>query len=213
MNVPPDTAAARSPRRRWALVAAPVVLVVVLVTLGVTTHGSDDHTSSAAAATTSAAPASVVLAPAADTPQPTGPTDDAADAPTSLAAVGLDEPADTGAGVTAQIVSLEAITAAAQGPGSVNGPALELRLRLTNGTSGPLSLGGVSVEMAFGQDLTPASPNDDPSAAPLSGTVAAGQSAEGVYVFTLPVDERSDVTVTVAHQAGAPFLVFHGSVG
>ena len=129
----------------------------------------------------------------------------------SLSPVALDRPAAAGNGVTAEVVGLKAVTAKAQTPGSINGPALQATVRLTNGTTGPLYLGGVAVELAHGADLTPASPNDDPRAKPFSGALAAGASTEGVYVFTIAVADRDHVTLTVGYQAGAPFLVFTGS--
>jgi hypothetical protein len=47
----------------------------------------------------------------------------------------------------------------------------------------------------------PASPLDDPSAAPFAGTVAPGEHADGVYVFTIPEEDRGSVTVSVGYQA------------
>ena len=44
------------------------------------------------------------------------------------------------------------------------------------------------------------------------GVLAPGASAEGVYVVRVPKDARSDVTVEVGYQAGAPLLIFNGSV-
>jgi hypothetical protein len=44
--------------------------------------------------------------------------------------------------------------------------------------------------------------------------VEPGQSAEGVYVFTVPVpaDARDQVTIEVGYEAGAPLLQFTGPV-
>jgi hypothetical protein len=33
----------------------------------------------------------------------------------------------------------------------------------------------------------------------------------GVYLFTVPEDDRDTVTVSVGYEAGAPYLVFTGS--
>jgi hypothetical protein len=157
----------------------------------------------------------VVSAPTAPTPQstpePTGPTDDVDDPPPSRPAVALDAAAEAGDGVSASLVSLDAIEGTATGPGNIAGPALRITVRIANGTDEPVSLGGVVVDLASGRDLVPASPLGDPSAAPFAGTVAPGEHADGVYVFTIPEEDRGSVTVSVGYQAGAPLLVFTGS--
>ncbi|MCZ2825179.1 MULTISPECIES: hypothetical protein [unclassified Modestobacter] len=162
------------------------------------------------AAPTSTAPASASVAPAADTPEPTGPTEEADEPPPSLSPVALDQTAAVGNGIGAEVVSLEGIAGTAIGPGNVSGPALRVTVRLTNGTAEPVSLGGVAVELAWGPELVPASPLDDVSAAPFQGSVPAGGTAEGVYVFSIAEGDRAEVTLSVGYQAGAPFLVFTG---
>ncbi|WP_138758627.1 hypothetical protein [Modestobacter altitudinis] len=222
MNVPSDTPAAR-PSRRWAALAAVLAVVAAaLVVLALTTGGSGDDPAGAAAssgsatatatpAAPSAAPAPVALAPAADTPEPTGPTTDADEPPVSLDPVPLDQPAAVGNGVTAEVVSLDAVDATGVGPGNVTGPALRVTVALTNGTADELSLGGVAVDLAAGPELVPASPVNDPAAAPFSGTVPAGGTARGVYVFSIAAADRADLTLSVGYEAGAPILVFTGA--
>lgn len=205
---------ARSGRVIWigaAVAAAVVALVVLSLVLG---GGDDGRAPSAAAGTT--APLTTegppVAAPTETTPEPTGPTDVVDAPPPSRPAVALDETAVVGDGVTASISSFEAIDGTANGPGNVAGPALRVTVRIDNGTDGPVSLGGVSVDLASGEDLVPASPLDDPSEAPFTGTVDPGESAEGVYVFSIPVKDRGSVTLSVGYQAGAPIMVFTGPV-
>jgi hypothetical protein len=125
--------------------------------------------------------------------------------------VPLDQPAAVGDGVTARVVSLDAVDATGVGPGNVTGPALRVTVALTNGTADALPLGGVAVDLASGPELVPASPVNDPSAAPFSGTVAAGGTAQGVYVFSIAAADRADVTLSVGYEAGAPVLVFTGA--
>lgn len=205
-------------RRRVWLGAAVVVVVVLTVVSLLFSGGDDDRTPSAAAGETTASttPAPpVVAAPTAPTPaptpQPTGPTGDVDDPPPSRPAVALDAAAEVGDGVSASLVSLDAIEGTATGPGNIAGPALRITVRIENGTDEPVSLGGVVVDLASGRDLVPASPLDDPSAAPFAGTVAPGEHADGVYVFTIPEEDRGSVTVSVGYQAGAPLMVFTGS--
>jgi hypothetical protein len=203
-------------RRRLLLGTAAALVVAVVVGLVLAFSGGGDGAGATPSAATeppvtaTPTPTEVELAPPPPTPEPTGPTDDADTLPPSLPAVGLDQPAAVGNGITAVVSSLEAIDGTAQGPGNVTGPALRATLRITNGTADPVSLDAVAVDLATGPDLSPASPLDDPSRDPFSGTVAPGETAEGVYVFTVPVDDRAAVTLSVGYQAGAPFLVFTG---
>lgn len=213
-------------RRVWLGAAVAVVVVVLTVVSLLLSGGDDDRTPSAAAGETTASTTTappVVAAPTAPTPaptpettpettpEPTGPTGDVDDPPPSRPAVALDAAAEVGDGVSASLVSLDAIEGTATGPGNIAGPALRITVRIENGTDEPVSLGGVVVDLASGRDLVPASPLDDPSAAPFAGTVAPGEHADGVYVFTIPEEDRGSVTVSVGYQAGAPLMVFTGS--
>jgi hypothetical protein len=112
----------------------------------------------------------------------------------------------------ASVVEVTRIQGTGTGPGNISGPALRVTVRLDNGTSAPMALGGVAVELTYGPDAVPASPLDDPASAPFTGLVDAGRSATGVYVFTVPAG-RQDVAVSVEYQAGAPFVVFRGPAG
>jgi hypothetical protein len=195
--------------------------VLALVASGLwSLRGDEEAGSTAAAATPTAAPTStpsagpvepVVVPSAPVTPTPTGPTEDVDELPPAMPAVGLEESAAVGNGITAAVSAVEAIDGTAVGPGNIGGPALRVTVRIDNGTAEPVALGGVAVDLAYGSELTPASPLDDPSQDPFAGTVPAGGSAEGVYVFTVPADARASVTLSVGYQAGAPFLVFTGS--
>jgi hypothetical protein len=224
MNVRSHTAVGRSSRRRLALGAVLLLVAAALVTLLLTVGDSDDVAGDAAASSSSAAPTSAAptsaaptsaapatVVPAADTPEPTGPTADADEGPASLSPVALDQPAAVGNGITAEVVALDAIDGSAVGPGNVSGPALRATVRIHNGTDAPVALGGVAVDLASGPELVPASPLGDASAVPFSGTVEAGGTAEGVYVFSIAEAHRAEITLSVGYQAGAPFLVFTGA--
>ncbi|MGY1727479.1 hypothetical protein ACI79J_10960 [Geodermatophilus sp. SYSU D01062] len=221
---PRDAATPPPPSRRRRLLAAlAVVLCAVLAVLAVVAGRDGDPGGDTAAAgppeaTATAYPTEVVLPtgtvpPPPPTPEPTGPTEDATALPPSLDPVGFDDEAAVGNGVTATVEGLEAVEGSAEGPGQVAGPAVRVTVRIVNGTDAPVSLDAVAVDMTHGPDATPASPLDDVSAAPFSGTVEPGGSAAGVYVFTVPEDDRDAVTVAVGYQAGAPYLVFAGSAG
>lgn len=218
-----DAAPAAPSRRRRLVAGAAALLCAALAVLAVLAgRGGDDGGTTAAPATapatatgTASVPTEVVrptgtVPPPPPTPEPTGPTEDAAALPPSLAPVALTEEAAVGNGVTATVEDLEAVQGSAQGPGQVAGPAVRVTVRIVNGTGAPVSLDAVAVDVTSGPGATPASPLEDVTAAPFSGTVGPGDAAVGVYVFTVPADQRDAVTVAVGYQAGAPYLVFTG---
>jgi hypothetical protein len=214
------TGAAATGNRRKLLIAGGAVVLAALLVLVLTVGGDDESPSGGAAAATTSAATTTSAAPATESgaagstsaPAATGATEGAEQLPEALPEVALDAPAAVGNGVVASLPSIEAIQGTATGPGNVNGPALRVTVRIENGTAEPISLDGVATNMYYGADRTPASPLDDPSRRPFAGTVAAGETAEAVYVLTVPSDVRNDITVEVGYEAGAPLLLFHGPV-
>jgi hypothetical protein len=200
-------------RRRLLMAAAAAVLVAVLVVLLVLLD-DDEATSAPPAGSATATPTAASEEPvpsALPTPEPTGPTEDVDEPPPSLPEVPLDAEAAVGNGIVATLPSIEAIEGTAVGPGNIAGPALRVTVRIANGTDQPVALGGVSVNLSHGPDAVPASPLDDPSRVPFATVVQPGESADGVYVFTVPADDRDEITVEVGYEAGAPLLLFTGS--
>jgi hypothetical protein len=222
MNAPDGTRSWMTRRRQviGGALAAVLVLAVVVLGLVLSGTGADGGDEAAAGTTTPAAPSSST-APSTTTAPPAPPTvpeqpvpnADPAALPPSLAPVAFDEEAAGADGVTARVVSLDAVRGTAEGAGNIAGPALRVTVRLVNGTAAPIDLGLVSVTMTSGVDATPASPLDDPTRAPFGGTLEPGGTAEGVYFFTVPERERDLVTLTVGYRAGTPFLVFTGAAG
>jgi hypothetical protein len=208
----PETA--RRPSRRSLLVGgaalALVVLVVVLVaTLGGRDDGDGGGTAAATTAPTTTTPAPATSAPP-PTPTPTGPTGDVTALPATLDPVGLADPAEVGT-VTARLTDVAVVDVTAQGPGSVSGRSLQVTVELTNGSASSLPLDGVEVTADTGEDRAPAPRVEDGETEGLGGTVDAGATATGTYLFSLP-DGVDDVTVQVGYQAGAPLMVFTGQV-
>ena len=220
MNVPDNGRPVPSRRREGLVGAAAAVVVIALVVLGlvISDPGDGDRPPGAAAApsapgspSSTAVPDDDPAVPEPPAPEAPAPVGDASVLPAALPAVAFDQEASGEDGVTAQVVSLEAIEGTAEGVGNIAGPALRATVRLTGATSEPVDLDLVSVTLTHGPDATPASPLDDPSRAPFAGTLESGGTAEGVYVFTVPEDGRDAVTLTVGYRAEAPFLVFSGS--
>jgi len=207
-------------RKRLAgIVAAVVVAIALVVVLVVATGGNGARNRPAAAsssspatpaATGSTSPAATSSAPAPSAAVPSAPS--VAGMPPSLPPVALTKEAAVGNGVTARVSSIKSVTASASGRGNVDGPALEVHVRITNGTAKALSLDEVEVALFYTEQDTSASPVADRAGVPFQGTLEPGASAEGTYAFTVPADERDHVTVTVGYTAGAPLLVFSGPV-
>ena len=199
-------------RRRRLVVAASTVVVAVAVALAVVLTGDGDPVPSATAtapppSSESSAPSSGSAAPADPAASPVA----ADELPTALPAVALTESVVVEE-VRGSLVSVEAIDAQATGRGNVAGPALRVTVRIQNDTGSALSLDEVSVNLSFGPAGTPASPIEDSSQRAFPGTLPAGESADGTYVFSVPVDQRGDVTIQVGYRAGAPIAVFSGPV-
>jgi hypothetical protein len=123
----------------------------------------------------------------------------------------LDQPAELDGGIEVVVADAERVETKAETPGEVAGPAVAVRLKITNGTDSTVDLSTVMVSLtgdegAFGQPTTSA------PAAPFSGELAAGADAEGVYVFGLPAEQRDDLSIRVEYVAGAPLALFVGQI-
>lgn len=196
----------------WWVAAIAVVVVAVIVYYAVTSSGTakDSDTSP-----TSSPTATVTDVPSAtpDPAQPTpGPSEPSGSMP-ELAPVAPEEPSDNGSGLVARIAAMKAVQGEAVQAGEIAGPAVQFTLELTNDTGEAVDLGLISVNAYIGDDRTPAGGLVRPGGAPFEGTLDAGKSATGVYVYTIPESQRGDVTLTVDYRAGQPAFVFRGAVG
>lgn len=194
----------------WVVLAVVGVLVIAAIVYAAVTAGSSDD----GAPVSSPSPSATASAGGDD---PTGaPTPDPSETPGTmpeLAPVAPDEPADNGDGLVAEIAAMKAVEGEAVQAGEIAGPAVQFTLRLTNDTDAPLDLGLIAVNAYIGAAKTPAGGLVKPGAAPFEGTLDVGESAEGVYVYSIPEGERGDVTVTLDYRAGQPAFVFRGDVG
>ena len=123
----------------------------------------------------------------------------------------LDDVVTLDTGVRVSVTEISGLTVEAQTPGEVAGPAVAATIRFENESGHPLDLGGTMVTLVDAAGNVAAPTTSEP-AAPTSGTLDDGGTAEGTYVFRMPEDTRNAVTLTVDYAAGAPVVVFHGSV-
>lgn len=199
----------------WIAVAAVVAVVIaVIVYFAVTSGATGDATPGASSSPSASASSST--APSEGTDPSGEPAPDPSATPGTmpeLAPVAPNEPSDNGAGLVAQITAMNAVEGEAVQAGEIAGPAVQFTLQLTNDTDEEIDLGLIAVNAYIGEGLTPAGGLIQPGAAPFEGTLAVGDSTEGVYVYNIPVDQRGDVTVTLDYRAGQPAFVFRGAVG
>lgn len=123
----------------------------------------------------------------------------------------LDDVVTLDTGVRVSVTEITGLTVEAETPGEVAGPAVAATIRFENESGHPLDLGGAMVTLVDAAGNVAAPTTSEP-AAPTSGTVDDGGTAEGTYVFRMPEDTRNAITLTVDYSAGAPVVVFHGSV-
>ncbi len=64
----------------------------------------------------------------------------------------------------------------------------------------------------YGADRTPAPELREPGGSPLPAAVGAGKTVTGVYIFTVPEDQRNNVTLMVDYSVDVAPLVFQGDV-
>ena len=223
---------------RWVFVVGGIVLlivVIVLASLGLRGQNSDPGAAGTAEPTPSAS-ASPSETPGEPTPDPEpsasaepGATETSAGEtpstetptpgpPPGDPAVGtpeepapLDEPSQAVPGVTIAIADLAAVEGEPRGAGELAGPALRFAVNVTNTDDEAASLGTVVVNLYYGDDETPAPPVTGPNGSNLPAEVAAGQTATGAYIFTVPEDQRDRVRIEVDYSTEAGVVVFEGA--
>lgn len=114
-------------------------------------------------------------------------------------------------GVRVSVAEISGITVEAETPGELAGPAVAATIRFENESGELLDLDGAMVSLLDAAGNL-AAPTTSSPAAPVSGVLDDGGTAEGTYVFRIPEDTRHDITLRVDYAAGAPVVVFHGAV-
>lgn len=208
------------PRRLqpWMLAVIGVVilaLIGVIVWAAVMAAGASGSPSATAtdAGSVTSAPSSTPSPDAATTTDPAS-ADPAAggDVRATSDAHPFDAPAEIASGVSATVGSVTAVTGEASGVGETAGPAVRFEVTITNGSGETIDLQNVRALVDYGSDLTPASElSGGPDIVAFPASLEAGASATASYVFTVPVESRSDVRVTIDYLASVPFALFVGS--
>ncbi|MGN6762588.1 MAG: hypothetical protein ACTHJI_14825 [Leifsonia sp.] len=109
-------------------------------------------------------------------------------------------------GLTAKLQVADT-TAKAVRAGEVAGPAIKVQIELTNPGSTDVSLAQVAVNAYYGKTSIPATELTD-GAQPLLGTLKAGETRTGVYLFSVPDGQSGSAVITVTDAAGTPITVF-----
>ncbi|MGF7238837.1 MAG: hypothetical protein ACQSGP_28355 [Frankia sp.] len=118
-----------------------------------------------------------------------------------------------GGGITVSISKVAPVVSAGVGPGEIAGaPSVALTFLLRNSSGAAIGLDGITVTAVYGDAATPASPVSDTNEDPLQGSLPAGGSMSGTYVFEIPPARRGQVTVTISYTATRPTVVFVGSL-
>lgn len=103
---------------------------------------------------------------------------------------------------------MAAITTQAQIPGEIAGPGLAIKVELRNDSDAPIDISSLVVTL---YDSTGAPAGEISSGSDLvRGTMAPGERLAGTYQFTIPVENRSPVTIEVSLPERPELLVFEG---
>lgn len=212
----------------WAVPFAVGTVLLGGCTGSEATISPSTSSSTSASETSVAVDPSVSVDPVSPSPEelPTGPSDSPVPVPSNPGAgksieakpsaaptqkARLDETAKVSAELTARIAKVEAVTAKPQGPGEVGGPAIAVTVEVSNKTDSSFDLTSVSVNLTDSSGEA-GSGMAGPPATWLEGSLKAGQTRTGVYVFAVPTDRRDPVHVDVSLRADLPLVVFSGRV-
>ena len=127
-----------------------------------------------------------------------------------LPPVDLNSESDRAGGVVVSLPLMESVGGKATLPGEVSGEALRVTIRVRNNSAAAVSLDSVVVNAYRGEDRIPLESLVSPGGRPFAGSVQPGDEATAVYLFTVDLSNRSDVTITVDLKAGLPASVFRG---
>ena len=198
----------------WWIAGAVVLVVAVIIAIGVATGWGGGSPAS----TDGASPRPSTSSSSASTPAPSESSDSAEEeTPASseprptAPPIALDQVAEPAEGVRVTLGSITPFDGQASVPGEVEGPALQVTVNVENTSKTEALTDTLIVNVYYGPDRTPANilvrPRQD-----LPVTIPAGESAKGVYGFSVPADARGQILVEVDLAVDLPVVLFEGAV-
>ncbi|HEY3339515.1 MAG TPA: DUF4352 domain-containing protein [Propionicimonas sp.] len=113
------------------------------------------------------------------------------------------------------VVSLKSIKSSrvtGHGPGEISGPALVVTVVVDNRSKSRVSVDSAIVTLIDSKGNV-GTPMTESPARPFTGTVAAGDSATGVYVFQVGTKVRNPIRVSVTYSTEHVTALFVGNAG
>ena len=126
-------------------------------------------------------------------------------------AVALTGVATYGNGVSVLLETVQKVNTEAQLPGEVGGPGVELIVVIRNASKDAIDLDNVVVDLQDASTI-PATPMSASPARPVSGSLAAGRSLKGIYVFSFPPNYREPSHLSVRYSSLVPVVLFAGTI-
>ncbi len=108
-----------------------------------------------------------------------------------------------------QVTDVRAVSTEARFPGEIAGPGIAVTVHVVNSSSDAIDLDNAIVDVR-GADGTRAVEVSGSPASPMSGSLPSGQEASGVYVFTIPRDQRNPISIRFSYAAETPTVLFVG---
>lgn len=201
------------PTRLSAYAVAALTLLCAPAFTGCTNSSSTDGGASASAS----ASVSDVVNPG-PPPTPTGTWTPAAsnapEGPTAAASLPTRSATLTGSvafgsKVTVRLTDVSAIAVKGVTPGETSGPAVRVKVTVTNGSTAAINLDSATVSLVTDKG-DPGIGTTAGNANPLQGRVAPGATGSGTYIFMLSPAKGRSVIVNVNYAAGQPIAVFTG---
>jgi hypothetical protein len=123
------------------------------------------------------------------------------------AAIPVGRPASILSGVVVTVGTPRPVKVTANAPGEIAGSGVGVVVTVQNTSGRPFSLDGVVVTAVFGSGV-PADTSDVPPANPLRGSLAAGATKAGTYVFRVPPGSGTSLLLEVSSSQAPTILRF-----
>jgi hypothetical protein len=197
------------PRSRMYVAAAVAAVVLVSVAAVLIVRNPSGPANAGADSTATAAPSSTATPSEKESESSDSEESEPGKPSGDNRTVGLQAEATSAPGVTARLARIDSVQATASLPGEIGGPALAITVKVKNQTGKKLDLALGVVNAYYGPERTPAVSVASDGEVPFPASVAAGESAKGVYVFQIP-EEARPVRVELDLGNGADVVVFKG---